>query len=88
MQYILAILWPSFLVAGVGEGVFFTLIDPRELYLLGEPVHFSSIATYSIGFLCFWALCAASSLITCYLLRVATDVNRGANQGSWAVPDE
>jgi len=30
MQYILAILWPSFLVAGVGEGVFFTLIDPRE----------------------------------------------------------
>lgn len=80
MQNILSILWPSFLVAGIAEGVFFTLIDPRELYLLGEPVYFSSIATYSIGFLCFWALCAASSLMTCYLLRTATDVNRGAGQ--------
>ncbi len=80
MQNILSILWPSFLVAGIGEGIFFTLIDPRELYLLGEPVHFSSIATYSIGFLCFWALCAASSLMTCYLLRTAADVNRDAGQ--------
>ncbi|TAJ21575.1 MAG: hypothetical protein EPO60_03560, partial [Rugosibacter sp.] len=67
MQNILSVLWPSFLVAGIAEGIFFTLIDPRELYLLGEPVHFSSLATYSIGFFCFWAICAASSMATCYL---------------------
>jgi hypothetical protein len=75
MQNTLSILWPSFLVAGVAEGVFFTLIDPRELYLFGEPVHFSSIATYSIGFLCFWSVCIASSWITCYLLRTADEIN-------------
>ncbi len=71
MQNILSVLWPSFLVAGIAEGVFFTLIDPRELYLLGEPVHFSSLATYSVGFFCFWTICAASSAVTCYLLRTA-----------------
>jgi hypothetical protein len=72
MQNILSILWPSFLVAGIAEGIFFTLINPNELYLLGKPVHFSPIATYSIGFFCFWAICAASSLSTCYLLRTAS----------------
>lgn len=77
MQKILSILWPSFLVAGMAEGLFFTLIDPQELYLLGEPVHLSRMATYSIGFLCFWAICAASSLATCYLLRSAAEVNHG-----------
>jgi len=82
MQKILSILWPSFLVAGVAEGLFFTLIDPQELYLLGEPVNFSRMATYSVGFLCFWAICAASSLATWYLLRSAADVNRGVGVAS------
>ncbi|HEY8856694.1 MAG TPA: hypothetical protein VIM43_04970 [Rugosibacter sp.] len=79
MQNILSVLWPSFLVAGIAEGIFFTLIDPRELYLFGEPVHFSSLATYSIGFFCFWAICAASSMATCYLLRTAQEL-KGADQ--------
>jgi hypothetical protein len=79
MQNILSVLWPSFLVAGIAEGIFFTLIDPRELYLFGEPVHFSSLATYSIGFFCFWAICAASSMATCYLLR-PTQEFKGADQ--------
>ena len=76
MQKLLSILWPSFLVAGIAEGLFFTLIDPQELYLLGEPVRLSRMATYSLGFLCFWAICAASSLVTWYLLRSAAEVNR------------
>ncbi|MFW2454886.1 hypothetical protein, partial [Methyloversatilis discipulorum] len=48
--------WPSFLVAAVAETVFFSLINPRELYLLGEPVHFSPLATYTIGFFGFWCV--------------------------------
>lgn len=67
MKWIL-VLWPSFLVAGVAESLFFTLVNPRELYLFGETVAFSPIATYSIGFFAFWAVCAASSLLTVYLL--------------------
>lgn len=62
------VLWPSFLVAGVAETLFFTLINPRELYLFGDVVEFSPIATYSIGFFGFWMLCAASSLLTLYLI--------------------
>ncbi|MBY0268824.1 MAG: hypothetical protein K2X06_03040 [Burkholderiales bacterium] len=70
------ILWPSFLVGGAAEAVFFTLIDPQELYLLGEPVHWSPTAVYSVGFFLFWMIAAASSAFTCFLQRSATDVNQ------------
>lgn len=70
------ILWPSFIVGGVAEAVFFTLIDPQELYLLGEPVHWSPTAVYSVGFFLFWLVAAASSAFTCFLQRSATDVNQ------------
>ena len=70
------ILWPSFIVGGIAEGVFFTLIDPQELYLLGEPIHWSATAVYSVGFFLFWAVAAASSAFTCFLQRSAGDVNR------------
>jgi len=67
MKRLIGILWPSFVVAGIGEAAFFTLVDPQELYLFGEPVHFSPLATYSIGFFALWALCAASSAFTWFL---------------------
>jgi len=77
MQRLLWVLWPSFIVAGVAEGLFFTLINPQELYLFGEPVHFSTIGTYSIGFLAFWAICAGSSLLTCMLQKSPGEINGG-----------
>lgn len=61
------VLWPSFLVGGIAEAVFFALIDPQELYLLGAPVHWSPTAVYSVGFFLFWAVAAASSALTSYL---------------------
>ena len=76
MLKVLVVLWPSFLVAGIAEGVFFTVIDPQELYLFGQPVHFSKLATYSLGFLGFWAVCAASSLMTWFLQLGPADINR------------
>lgn len=76
MKQLIWILWPSFVVAGVAEVVFFTLIDPQELYLFGEPTYFSRTATYSIGFFCFWAVCAASSAFTCFIQRSSEEVNR------------
>lgn len=69
------IFWPSFLVAGLAEAIFFTVIDPQELYLLGKPVHFSPIATYSVGFIGFWLVCAASSLSTVFFQRTAKEIN-------------
>jgi hypothetical protein len=73
------VLWPSFLVAGIAEVVFFTVISPQELYWFGEPVHFSALATYSIGFFGFWLVCAASSLTTMFLQRPAEELNRPPN---------
>lgn len=82
MLKILWVLWPSFLVAGIAEGVFFTVIDPQELFLFGEPVHYSKTATYSIGFFGFWSVCAASSLMTWFLQRSAAEVNQGVGADS------
>jgi hypothetical protein len=76
MFKLIQIFWPSFLVAGVAEIVFFTVINPQELYLFGETVHFSSIATYSIGFFGFWLVCAGSSLLTIFFQQTADEVNR------------
>ena len=69
------ILWPSFLVGGAAETVFFTLFDPMDLALFGEPVTLSRTAIYSMGFFLFWAFAAASSLLTLYLQRSADEVN-------------
>ncbi|MCK0511284.1 hypothetical protein [Aromatoleum buckelii] len=70
------VLWPSFLVAGIAEAVFFTVVDPKTLYFLGEPVEYSLTATYSIGFFGFWIVCAVSSLATLFLLRSPEELNR------------
>jgi len=63
------ILWPSFVVAGVAEGAFFSVFDPLDLYVFGGPHEWSRLAVYSTGFLAFWILCAASSALTFYLQR-------------------
>ncbi|MCW5605676.1 MAG: hypothetical protein KIT18_14130 [Burkholderiales bacterium] len=76
MQKAIWILWPSFIVGGIAEAVFFTLFDPEELHLLGGPLELNRTAVYSIGFFLFWTFAAASSAFTCFLQRSAADVNR------------
>jgi hypothetical protein len=77
MREMMAILWPAFVMAVVGELLFFTVIDPGELYFLGRPVEFGLLATYTIGFVLFWGLAAASSAFTYFLLRTADEINGG-----------
>ncbi|HEX5392226.1 MAG TPA: hypothetical protein VFW68_03040 [Rhodocyclaceae bacterium] len=76
MMKSLHILWPSFLTAALGEMVFFALINPQELYLLGQPVHWSSIAIYSVGFLMFWALTSLSCWLCLFFLRPSEEIDR------------
>lgn len=68
MKMIIWVLWPAFAAAGIAEVVFFTLIDPQQLFLLGQPVNVAPITTYSIGFLLFWLVCAGASLMTYFML--------------------
>jgi hypothetical protein len=74
MRKAIWILWPSFIVGGAAETVFFTLFDPMDLHLFGEPL--GRMAVYSGGFLAFWAFAAASSAFTCFLQRTADEINR------------
>ena len=76
MRRAIWILWPSFIVGGIGEMLFFTVFDPQELYLFGEPSSLSRVAVYSIGFFLCWAFAAASSALTCFLQRGSAEVNR------------
>ena len=62
------VLWPSFLAAGMGVGIIFTLIDPTELIVLGHPMHLSRTATYTLGFFILWAICSVASALSCFLL--------------------
>ena len=75
MQRAIWVLWPSLIVGGIAEAVFFTLFDPTSLHLFGEPLALSRTATYTIGFFGFWALAAGSSAFTCFLQRPAADIN-------------
>jgi hypothetical protein len=68
MKHVIWVLWPAFIAAGIAEIVFFTVIDPQQLFLLGQPVALPAMATYSIGFLMFWLICAGSSLLTVFML--------------------
>jgi hypothetical protein len=70
------LLWPSFLVAGIGNAVFFTVFDPEHLAAFGEPVHVSRIAVHSIGFFAFWAMTITSNALVAFLQRPADDVNQ------------
>ncbi|MGV0954156.1 MAG: hypothetical protein ACOYBQ_08405 [Fluviibacter sp.] len=68
MHALIWILWPSFIAAAIAEFGFFAFADPQQLYWLGTPVSFSTTATYTIGFLAFWVICAGSSVLTYFLL--------------------
>lgn len=78
-QRIIWILWPSFIVAGVAEIVFFTFFDPSDLVIFGDEHGLSRIAVYSLGFFLFWLFAAASSALTCFLQHGSDQVNRGTS---------
>lgn len=64
------ILWPSFLVAIIAEGFFFSLFDPHELSFMGSQMELTPIAIYTIGFFFFWLFCSLASMVTYYLINV------------------
>jgi hypothetical protein len=64
------VLWPSFLVAIVAEGCFFSTFDPFQLLNSGDESELQPIAAYTIGFFFFWISCALASMLTHYLSAV------------------
>lgn len=75
LRLMIGILWPSFLVAIVAEGFFFSLFDPHELVLIGTHIELPPIAAYTLGFFFFWTFCALASMLSYYLLNVPKEQN-------------
>lgn len=63
------VLWPSFLAACVAELAFFAVFDPVELHAFGAPHELNRMTVYTVGFFAFWAVAAASSALTIWLVR-------------------
>jgi hypothetical protein len=68
LRLVIWILWPSFLVAGIAEGLLFTAIHPEEILLFGEPLGISNEGIYTLGFFMIWVFCALSSALTIFVL--------------------
>ncbi len=63
----MVVLWPAFLTAAMADGIFFSLVDPEALGQMAP------MALYTVGFFCFWGLCAVASMLTYYLMAVPDD---------------
>jgi len=69
IQKVIAVLWPSFLTAGVATILFFTAFDPQLMMALGGFEQVSRLGGYTIGFFLFWLLTASTCVLTCYFQR-------------------
>jgi hypothetical protein len=66
IQRIIAVLWPSFLTAGLATALFFTVFDPLDLAALTDYPDISRTGAYTIGFFLFWLLTSSTCALTCY----------------------
>lgn len=69
MQSVIAVLWPSFLTAGVATILFFTAFDPGEFLITTRFAEASRLGAYTIGFFLFWILTAGSCMLSCYFQK-------------------
>ena len=74
-QKFIAVLWPSFLSAGVATILFFTAFDPQLMMALGGFEQISRLGGYTIGFFLFWLLTASTCALTCYFQRPCNDLS-------------
>ena len=75
-QRLMWILWPGFVMAIPSVGIVFTLVDPADLHLFGNPLELSRLGAYTLGFLLFWLLGSGCSGLTVLLQRSPYEVNR------------
>ncbi len=64
----IATLWPSFMVAIVATGLFFSAFNPKDLYPFDLDIDTNTLGAYTVGFFFFWAFCALSSMVTIYFV--------------------
>ena len=78
---VIAILWPSFALAAIATGVFFSTFDPQQLLPYDSPTSISRLAAYSVGFFAFWLFSALSIAVGIYFLLLNTESDAGTPAG-------
>ena len=73
VQRFVAILWPSFITAGIATILFNTAFDPEVLFV---DYDISRLGVYSISFFLFWFFGAVTAMATCFFLRPCDAFNR------------
>ncbi|MBV8503904.1 MAG: hypothetical protein JO006_19560 [Paucibacter sp.] len=70
LRLAVAVLWPSFLVAGLIEMGVFALVDPGDLRGFdGLVLDWSPQAVYTVAFLLFWTLVSGAAIMACVLSK-------------------
>ena len=79
----MAILWPSFMMAGVLETLVFALVDPGSLHWFGgEQVELSASAVYTLAFFVFWGVITTAGALTWLLEGDPGHINREGASGA------
>jgi hypothetical protein len=73
LRLVVNLMWVSFLVAVLAEGVFFSIFDPEELLHLTQRMDWSPLAGYTIGFFFFWGVCLLASAFTYFLINLPNE---------------
>jgi hypothetical protein len=73
IQRVVAILWPSFITAGIATVLFTTAFDPDVIF---ADYDISRLGCYTICFFLFWIFGAATSSATCFFLKPCEAINK------------
>jgi len=73
IQRVVAILWPSFITAGIATVLFTTAFDPAVIFI---DYDISRLGIYTICFFLFWSLGAITAASTCYFLKPCATINK------------
>ena len=80
----MAILWPSFIMAGVLEALVFAMVDPSSLHGFGGgQIELSATAVYTLAFFVFWGVIAVAGAMTRLLEGDAEHINREGASGAF-----
>ncbi len=73
IQRVVAILWPSFITAGIATVLFTAAFDPADIFVDYE---ISRLGSYTISFFMFWSFGVITAASTCYFLKPCEAINK------------
>lgn len=79
----MAVLWPSFLMAGALTALVFAMVDPGDLtWFGGAPVELPRQAVYTMGFLLFWLIISLAASLS-VLMAALPELPAEAHPRGW-----